>query len=70
MKGEKKQEQKEEDETFYRVEKSYGYFIRTIQLPAQVNPDKVNATYRRGVLKIKLRKSKEFDSRRIKITTG
>jgi HSP20 family protein len=70
IKGEKKQEQKQEDESFYRVERSYGYFNRTIQLPAAVNPDKVDATYKRGILKIRLRKSKDNASRRIKITTG
>ena len=70
IKGEKKQEQREEEETYYRVERSYGYFNRTIQLPAEVNPDKVDATYKRGILKIKLRKSKENESKRIKITTG
>jgi HSP20 family protein len=67
IRGEKKQEQKEEKETFYRVERSYGYFNRTIQLPAEVNPDKVDATYKRGILKIKLRKSKENESKRIEI---
>ena len=70
IKGEKKREQKEENETYYRVERSYGYFNRTIQLPAEVNPDKVDATYRRGILKIKLRKSKGNESKRINITTG
>lgn len=70
IKGEKKQEQKEEKETYYRVERSYGYFNRTIELPAEVNPGKVNATYKRGVLKIKLRKSKENESKRIRITSG
>jgi HSP20 family protein len=70
IRGEKKQEQKEEKETYYRVERSYGYFNRTIELPAEVNPDKVDATYKRGILKIKLRKSKENESKRIKITTG
>ena len=70
IKGEKKQEQKQKEETYYRVERSYGYFNRTIQLPAEVNPDKVDATYKRGVLKIKLRKSKDNESKRIKITNG
>ena len=70
IKGEKKQEQKEEEETYYRVERSYGYFNRTIQLPAEVNPEKVDASYKRGILKIKLRKSKENESKRIKITAG
>jgi HSP20 family protein len=70
IKGEKKQEQREEEETYYRVERSYGYFNRTIQLPAEVKLDKVDATYKRGILKIKLRKSKENESKRIKIKTG
>ncbi|MGD9301870.1 MAG: Hsp20/alpha crystallin family protein [Desulfobacterales bacterium] len=70
IKGEKKQEHREKEETYYRVERSYGYFNRTIELPAAVSPDKVDATYKRGILKIKLRKSKESESKRIKITTG
>jgi HSP20 family protein len=70
IKGEKKQEQREEEETYYRLERAYGYFNRTIELPAEVNPDKVDARYKRGILKIKLRKSKENESKRIKITTG
>ena len=70
IKGEKKRERKEKEETYYRVERTYGYFNRTIQLPAEVNPDKVNATYKRGILKIKLRKLKENGSKRIRITKG
>ena len=70
IKGQKKEERKKNEETYYRVERSYGYFNRTIQLPAEVNPDKVDATYQRGILKIKLQKAKDSGTRRIKITTG
>ena len=70
IKGEKKQEKKEKEETYYRVERSYGYFNRTIELPAGVDPDKVKASYKRGILKIKLRKSTEYETRRIKVSTG
>ena len=66
--GEKKQEQKEKEETYYRVERSYGYFKRSIELPAEVDPNKVNASYRKGILKIKLRKSKEPETKRISVT--
>jgi HSP20 family protein len=66
--GEKKQEQKEKEETYYRVERSYGYFKRTIELPAEVDPNKVDASYRRGILKIKLRKSKESKTKKIRVT--
>jgi HSP20 family protein len=70
IRGEKKQEQKEKEETYYRIESSYGYFNRTIELPTEVDPDKVDASYKRGVLKIKLQKAKEYETKRIKITTG
>lgn len=70
IRGEKKQEQKEKDETYYRVERSYGYFKRTIELPAEVDANKVDASYKRGVLKMKLRKLKESETKRIKVTGG
>ena len=70
IRGEKKREQTEEGETYYRVESSYGYFNRTIELPAEVDPNKVNASYKKGILKIKLRKTKSSETKRIKVTTG
>ena len=70
IRGEKKKEQEEKEETYYRVERSYGYFNRTIELPAEVDPNEVNASYKRGILKIKLRKAKESEVKRIKITAG
>ena len=70
IRGEKKQEQTEQEETYFRVERSYGYFNRTIELPAEVDPDKVDASYKKGILKIKLRKTKSSETKRIKITTG
>ena len=70
IRGEKKQEQTEKEETYYRVERSYGYFNRTIELPAEVEPDKVDATYKKGILKIKLRKTKASQTKRINVTRG
>jgi HSP20 family protein len=70
IRGEKKQAQKEKEETYYRVERSYGYFKRTIELPAEVDPNKVDASYKRGVLKMKLRKLKASETKRIKVTSG
>jgi HSP20 family protein len=70
IRGEKKQEQTDEEETFCRVESSYGYFNRTIELPAEADPNKVDASYKKGILKIKLRKSKSSETKRIKVTTG
>ena len=70
IRGEKKQEQTEKEETYYRVESSYGYFNRTIELPAEVDPDKVDASYKKGILKIKLRKTQSSETKRIKVTSG
>jgi len=70
IRGEKKQEETEEEETYYRVERSHGYFNRTIELPSEVDPNKVDASYKKGILKIKLRKTKSSETKRIKVTTG
>ena len=65
--GERKQEKEEKGENFHRVERSYGSFSRSIRLPAEVDPGKVNATYKDGVLKITLGKTKEAAVRRIEV---
>lgn len=70
IRGQKKEEQKEKEETYYRVERSYRYFSRAIELPADVDPNKVEARSKRGILKIKLRKTKSSETKRIQIATG
>ena len=70
IRGEKKQEQTEKEETYYRVERSYGYFNRKIELPTEVDPDKVDASYKKGILKIKLRKTQLSETKKIKVTSG
>lgn len=59
IKGEKKQEKEEKDKEYYHVERSYGSFYRSLQLPCEVEEDKVKASFKKGVLKINLPKSKE-----------
>ena len=61
VKGEKKLEKEEKDKNFYRMERSYGSFQRCIQLPAKVMEDKVEASFKNGVLTITLPKSKEAE---------
>jgi HSP20 family protein len=56
LRGEKRQEEEKKDERYYRVERSYGSFVRTMRLPAQVDADKVNATFKNGLLTIHLPK--------------
>jgi HSP20 family protein len=67
LKGEKQQEQKEEKENFHRVERSYGSFSRSFTLPANVNADAVQATFKSGVLEISLPKVEEPKPKKIEI---
>jgi HSP20 family protein len=67
MRGERKQEHEEKGENIHRIERSYGAFSRSLQLPADVNAEKVKATYKDGVLKINLPKTKEESVKKIEV---
>jgi HSP20 family protein len=69
LKGEKKQEKKEENENYHRVERSYGSFSRSFTLPAGVDPESVQATFKDGVLVIALPKVEEAKQKKIEIGT-
>jgi len=56
IKGEKKTELKDEKKNFYRMERTYGSFCRTVALPAEVNADKTKAKYENGILNVELPK--------------
>jgi HSP20 family protein len=66
--GEKHAEKEEKDKRYYRVERSYGSFSRSIPLPEGVEEDNIDATFKRGVLKIKLPKTAEAQKKSKKIT--
>ncbi|HME41744.1 MAG TPA: Hsp20/alpha crystallin family protein [Syntrophorhabdales bacterium] len=57
IKGEKKEEKEEKGEDYYRMERSYGSFTRSVPLPVEVDTDKVQATFKKGVLDITLPKT-------------
>jgi len=67
IKGEKKQEREEKEADYHLVERSYGAFTRSVQLPKEVRSDKISAFYENGVLKITLPKSEEVQKKGIKI---
>src|SRR5574341_1136916 len=56
IKGEKKEEKEEKGKNFYRMERRYGSFSRSIDLPASVDVNKVTAEYKNGVLQITMEK--------------
>jgi HSP20 family protein len=56
IKGEKKAHHEEKDKHYYRVERSYGSFTRTIPLPTEVDMNNIAATFTQGVLHVSLPK--------------
>ncbi|HEY6306600.1 MAG TPA: Hsp20/alpha crystallin family protein [Candidatus Angelobacter sp.] len=65
--GERKLENEEKEENFHRIERRYGSFTRTFRLPNTVDPEKVEAGYDKGVLKVTLAKRAEAKPKQIKI---
>jgi HSP20 family protein len=59
IRGEKKKEEQVKEEDYYRCERSYGAFSRSIDLPVAIQTDKVNASFKNGVLEIRLPKTEE-----------
>lgn len=67
IKGEKKAEKEEKERNYHRVERSYGSFYRSLQLPAGVNADAINATLKNGVLKVTVTKPAAAQPKKIDV---
>jgi HSP20 family protein len=65
--GEKKKEEKVEKKDYYRLERSYGSFTRSFALPAEVQSDKAKATFKNGVLEVKVPKTEAAKKKKKKI---
>jgi HSP20 family protein len=63
IEGERRSEQKENREGFYRTERSYGKFYRRLPLPDGVEAENANATFRDGVLEITMDAPKRVESK-------
>ena len=60
IEGERKDEQEEKREGYYRSERSYGKFYRRVHVPEGVNPEDAQATFRDGVLEVTMRAPKRI----------
>ena len=67
IKGEKKFASDVSEESFHRVERRYGTFSRSFSLPQTVDPAKVAAEYKNGVLTVRLPLREESKPRQIKV---
>jgi HSP20 family protein len=54
LQGKREAHKIEEGDVYHRQERSFGEFSRSIQLPFQVNADKVEAEYEKGILRVRL----------------
>jgi HSP20 family protein len=67
VKGEKKNEKEDKDENYHRIERHYGSFQRNFRIPEKVKTDKLNATYKDGVLKLTLPKAEASEAKKIEV---
>ena len=67
IRGEKKVEQEKKDERVHYRERYHGTFQRSFQLPCPVKEDKIDATFKNGVLEIRIPKAEEAKKKQILI---
>jgi HSP20 family protein len=67
LRGQRKHEAEVKQDKYHRVERAYGTFQRSFTLPAMIDQEKVQATYKDGVLELHLPKSEAAKPKRIAI---
>ena len=65
--GERKAEHEQREKGWYRIERSFGRFSRSLTLPDGVDPDRIEASFKHGVLEVRIPKPAERQPRRIQI---
>jgi HSP20 family protein len=68
--GERKAEHENHQEGYYRLERAFGSFSRSLTLPDGVDPEGVHAHFDRGVLEIRIPKPEQKKPRQVQITPG
>ncbi len=68
--GEKKQEANREGKNYHVAERVYGKFSRYVRLPTTVDPDRVQARYKDGILWVSMGKTATVTSKRIEVETA
>ena len=67
LKGESKFENQEKGLGYHRIERGYGSFARSFALPETVDPEKIRAEYKNGVLRVVIAKKEIAKPRTIKV---
>ena len=67
VRGERKLERDDKRENYHRIERSYGTFTRSFSLPGTLDPERIKAEARNGVLQVTLPKKAEAKPRAIQV---
>jgi len=68
--GERKAEHEQREKGWYRIERSFGRFSRSLTLPDGVDPDRIEASFNHGVLDVRIPKPEQRKPRRIAISSS
>jgi HSP20 family protein len=68
IKGEKKTETEVKEENYYRSERAYGSFLRSIPIPSGVDSSKIEANYENGVLEVTMLKAAEIKPKKVSVS--
>ena len=66
--GERKAEHEQREKGWYRIERSFGSFSRSLTLPDGIDPERIQASFAHGVLEVRIPKPEERKPRRISIS--
>jgi HSP20 family protein len=67
IRGERKFEEETKKENYRRVERSYGEFMRSFTLPSFADPNKINADYKDGMLRVSIAKREEARPKQVEV---
>ena len=68
IKGERRFAEKVEEDRYYRIERRFGSFQRSLALPQGVKADDIQASYEDGILEVRVPKAEEEQPRKITVT--
>ena len=70
LSGERRSEHEDHARGWYRVERQFGRFSRSLTLPEGINPEAIEAAFDKGVLEVRIPKPEERKPRRVQIKAG
>ena len=70
IRGEKKNQREEKEKDYHLIERNYGSFMRTVELPPGVNLDSIKAVMSKGVLKVTVPKPAPAQAKKIEVKTA